>query len=226
MLFVEAPFGANSMKLFAPLLLALLGLAPVYALEWKATHQSVKAIPLQSTAEALFEFSNRSDKPVTILSVNTSCDCLDAEPSDKIIAPGATGNIRARFTVGDRSGLIQRVISVATDESEVPIALTAELTVPEIATLTPRSIEWPLRGPADTKIVEVSINEAVSLTLNSVRPTGDAFNARLETVDPGRRYRIHITPASTTQPVSAAFRIHATTATGQAVIFSAYGNVR
>jgi hypothetical protein len=229
MLFVETPARCKiPMKLCASLLLALFGLTPAHALEWKATHQSVKAIPLQSTAEAIFEFTNRADKPVTILSVNTSCDCLDAEPSEKVIAPGGSGSIRARFTVGDRSGLIQRVISVATDESDVPIALTAELTVPEIATLTPRSIEWPLRGPADTKIVEVAVAESVSLAINSVRSTSDAFNARLETVDPGRRYRIHLTPASTTQPVSAAFRIHATAAAaaGQAVIFSAYGNVR
>lgn len=196
------------------------------ALEWKNTHQSVQAVPLQSTAEAVFEFVNRSGKPVTILSVNTSCDCLDAEPSEKVVAPDAAGTIRARFTVGDRSGLIRRTISVTTDESEIPVALTAELTIPEIATLTPRSLEWPLRGPADTKVVEIAISNSMDLALGDVRPTSDAFSARLETVEAGRRYRLHLTPASTTQPVSAAFRVHATAATGQALIFSAYGNVR
>jgi hypothetical protein len=197
------------------------------ALEWKTTHQSVQAVPLQSTAEAVFDFVNRSDKPVTITAINTSCDCLDAEPSAKVVAPGAPGNIRARFTVGDRSGLIRRTITVTTDESEIPTALTAELTIPEIATLTPRSLEWGLRGPADTKVVEITIaNNTMNLTLGDVRPTSDAFSARLETIETGRRYRLHLTPASTTQPVSAAFRVHATAATGQALIFSAYGNVR
>jgi hypothetical protein len=199
---------------------------PAFALEWKSTHQTVKAEPLQSTADTTFVFTNRSDKPVTILSVNTSCDCLDAEPSEKVIAPGASGSVRARFTVSDRSGVYQRVISVVTDESAVPIALTAELNVPEIATLTPRSLEWPLRGPAEAKTVEITITDSVSLTLGDVRSTSDAFTTRLETLEAGRRYRLHLTPASTTQPVSAAFRIHATATTGQALIFSAYGNVR
>jgi hypothetical protein len=196
------------------------------ALDWTNTHQSVQASPLQSTAETTFAFTNRGNQPVTILSVNTSCDCLDAEPSAKVIAPGASGHIRARFTVSDRSGMYQRTISVTTDDAKVPVALTAELNIPEIATLTPRSLEWPLRGPADAKTVEITITDRVSLTLGDVRSTSDAFTARLETVEAGRRYRLHLTPASTTQPVSAAFRIHATAATGQALIFSAYGNVR
>lgn len=204
--------------------LTLAAAAP--ALEWQTTHQAVQASPLQSTAETTFGFANRSDRPVTILAVDSSCDCLDAEPSEKIIAPGATGHIRARFTVTDRSGVYQRTISVTTDESPVPVALTAELNVPEIASLTPRSLEWPRRGPAETKTVEIRIADGVTLTLGEVRPTSDAFTARLETVQAGRHYRLHLTPRSTAEAVSAAFRIHATAATGQALIFSAYGNVR
>lgn len=207
------------------LALALTGVM-AQALDWTTTHQSVQASPLQSTAETTFTFINRGEQPVTILSVNTSCDCLDAEPSAKVIAPGASGHIRARFTVSDRSGVYQRTISVTTDDAKVPVALTAELNIPEITTLTPRSVEWPLRGPADTKIIEITITDRVHLTLGDVRPTSDAFTARLETVEAGRRYRLHLTPASTTQPASAAFRIHATASTGQALIFSAYGNVR
>jgi hypothetical protein len=196
------------------------------ALEWKTTHQSVKAAPLQSTAETSFEFTNRGGKPVTIVSVDTSCDCLDAEPSEKVIAPGATGRIRARFTVSDRSGVFQRVIIVTTDDTKEPAALTAELNVPEIATLTPRSLEWPLQGAASAKVVEIAIAEELVLTLGEVRPTSDAFTARLETVEAGRRYRMHLTPRSTAEAASTAVRIHGNTDTGKAIILSAYGNVR
>lgn len=196
------------------------------ALEWRTTHQSVKAAPLQSTAETAFEFTNRGDKPVTIMSVDSSCDCLDAEPSEKVIAPGATGRIRARFTVADRAGVFQRTIIVTTDDAKEPVALTAELDVPEVATLTPRSLEWPLRGPADPKIVEITIANGLDLTLGDIRPTSDAFTARLEILEAGRRYRLHLTPRSTAETASAAIRIHATSATGRALIFSAYGNVR
>jgi hypothetical protein len=210
---------------FLSLTLALTAItAP--ALEWKTTHQSVKAAPLQSMAETFFEFTNRGDKPVTILSVDTSCDCLDAEPSEKVIAPGAAGRIRARFTVADRSGVFQRIIIVTTDDTKEPAALTAELDVPEVAKLTPRSLEWALHSPADTKTIELTIAEGLALTLGEVRPTSDAFTARLETLEAGRRYLLHLTPRSTAEAASAAIRIHATSATGRALIFSAYGNVR
>ncbi|HEY8995265.1 MAG TPA: DUF1573 domain-containing protein, partial [Lacunisphaera sp.] len=206
--------------------IALCGAISAPALDWKTTQQIVKAAPLQSTAETAYEFTNRGDKAVTILSVDTSCDCLDAEPSVKVIAPGDTGRIRVRFTIADRSGVFQRLIVVTTDDAKEPAVLTAELNIPEIATLSPRSLEWPLHGPVDPKVVEITIAEGLDLTLGEVRPTSEAFTARLETLEAGRRYRLHLTPRSTAEAVNTAVRIHATTPTGRALIFSAYGNVR
>lgn len=207
------------------LTLALAAL-PAFALEWKTTHLELRTAPLQKTTETFFEFTNSSDKTVTITDVESSCDCLDATASAKVIAPGASGRIHAKFTVGDRFGLYQRTIFVSTDESKVPVALTVQLDVPEFATVTPRSVEWKLGAPAAEQTVEIAVADGLELTFSTVQATSDAFAARLEIVEAGRRYRLHITPKSTQEAANAAFRLYGRTPAGQNLVLSAYGNVR
>src|SRR6478609_5487208 len=122
-------------------LIATLAAAPAIALEWKTQHLSIQAAPLQRTTVTTFEFTNTSDRTVTITSVDTSCDCLEATPSAKTFAPGAQGSINAHFNLTGAAGKLQRTIIVGTDEGTPAIALTVELNVPEVATLTPRAVE-------------------------------------------------------------------------------------
>ena len=206
--------------------LALLAPAPALALDWKTQHLLIKAAPLQHTADTAFEFTNSGAQPVTILGVETSCDCLEAAPSAQIIAPGASGRITAKFHFGDRHGVYERIITVATDEAPRPVVLRVQLDVPEPASLTPRVLEWKLRGPADAQTIEIAIAPDIELSITGVQPTSEVFTARLETVEPGRRYRLYVAPQHTRAAASAAFRLHATSPTGQPLVLSAYGNVR
>lgn len=214
------------MKPRLALLAALLCSAPGYALEWKVQHLSLKPAPLQKTAEAFFEFTNSSGRPVTITGVDSSCDCLEATPSAKVIAPGASGRIHAKFTLADRYGQLRRTILVSTDESANPVALTVQLDVPEAVTITPRSLEWKLGGDAVEQTVEIAVAPGISLTVTEVKGTSDAFTARLETVNAGQLYRLHITPRSAHTAASAAFRLYAKAGDSQNLVFSTYGNVR
>lgn len=214
------------MKLSACLALTLLTTSAAHALEWKTDHLSLKTVPLQKTTETAFEFKNTSDKPVTIKSVDTSCDCLDARASATVIAPGASGRIEAKFTVGDRFGVYRRTIIVATDEPGSATALTVELDVPEAATLSPRSVEWKIGAPATEQAVEIVVTEGVVLNIASVQATSDDFVTRLETVEAGRHYRLYVTPKATKELTNAAFRLYGKAGTGQDLVLSAYGNVR
>lgn len=214
------------MKSAALALLVAACAASASALEWKTQHLKVQAAPLQRHAEAAFEFANRGDKVVTIRSVDTSCDCLEAAPSARTIAPGASGTINARFTVGDRFGSYQRTIIVSTDEPGEAVALTVELEVPEVATLSPRSLEWKISEPATEKTVEITVTPGVDLSINSAQGTSEAFDYRLETVAAGKRYLLHVTPKSTNAVANAAFRLFAKAGQDRDLVFSAYGNVR
>ncbi|AOS46293.1 hypothetical protein Verru16b_03394 [Lacunisphaera limnophila] len=212
-------------RLLAPLFL-LLAAVTAPALEWPATHLTLRSVPLQKTADTGFDFKNTSDRPVTITSVDVSCDCTEVTPSAKVIAPGATGRLHVRFTLGDRLGVYRRSIIVSTDEGTPPVALTVELDVPEVATLTPRSLEWPLHSAATEQTVDITVIPGIELTISHVQATSDAYTHRLETVTAGRAYRLHLTPRSTAEVANAAFRLHATAGTGEELIFSAYANVR
>jgi hypothetical protein len=211
---------------FLSVLLILTAAVTAPALEWKTQHVSLKTAPLQKVTETAFEFTNTSEKTVTITSVDSSCDCLDAFPSAKTFAPGASGRINAKFTVGDRSGVYRRTIIVATDENDAPVALTVELDVPEVATLSPRSLEWKLQGPAAEQAVEVEVAPGLALTISHVQGTSDHFIHRLEILEAGRRYRLYLAPKSTAEVANAAFRLYAKAASGEDLVLSVYGNVR
>jgi hypothetical protein len=216
------------MALRPPLLCGLFACATLagFGLEWKAQTLTFTTTPFQTTQEAIFEFTNTGAKPVTILEVESNCDCLDAAADRQIYAPGESGVIKANFTVGDRLGLYERRIKVATDENPEPVRLLVRIEVPELVMLTPRSVAWKLHEPLVEKSVEIEMIPGVKINFTRVQPTSGDFAARLETIEAGRRYRVYLKPPATTQPANAAFRIFGRAESGQDIIVSAYGNVR
>ena len=85
---------------------------------------------------------------------------------------------------------------------------------------------WKINEPAIEKTIELAVIPGVKIDFTRVLPTSGDFTARLETVEAGRSYRVHLTPPATARPANAAIRIYGRAASGQEVIVSAYGNVR
>lgn len=196
------------------------------ALEWRTQTLTFTTTPFQATQEAVFPFTNTGTKPVRILDVESNCDCLDAAADRQVYAPGESGVIKTNFTVGDRLGLYERRIRIVTDESTEPVRLLVRIEVPEVVTLTPRSVAWQLNEAAVEKAVDLEVIPGVTIEFTRVQPTSGDFAARLETIEAGRRYRVQLKPPATTQPANAAFRIFGRAASGQDIVVSAYGNVR
>lgn len=199
---------------------------PGFALEWKTQVLDFTTAPFQITQEALFHFTNNSDKPVTILAVESNCDCLVASLDKRAYAPGASGFIRSSFTIGDRLGLYERRLNVVTDESPEPVRLLVRIEVPELVTLTPRTVDWKINEPVAEKFVELEVVAGLKIEFTRVEATGGDFSARLETVEPGRRYRLCLKPPGTALPANVAFRVQGQAESRQTVIVSACGNVR
>ena len=206
-------------------LLAVIAL-PCAALDWKSGVVTVTTVPFQATQDVVFEFKNSGSKPVTLLDVQTNCDCLEAGADQKIYAPGATGLIKARFTIGDRAGLHERIITLLTDESPDPVRLLVRLEVPDIAAIAPRSVVWQLHDVITEKILELTPTPGLEIAFTEVQATNEAFTASLETVAAGKHYRLHLKPRSTAQPASAAIRISGREKSGHDVIVSAYAIVQ
>ena len=196
------------------------------ALEWKAQTISVTTAPFQATQEVVFEFQNRGSKPVTVVDLQTDCHCLQAAADAPVYAPGATGTIKASFSVGDRYGLYERTITVVTNESTQPVNLLARFEVPELVTITPRSVAWKLNESAGEKLIELQAAAGLEIAIKEVQATDPGFTTRLETVEAGRHYRLYLKPASTAQPANTAVRLYGREKSGHDVLFSAYGNVQ
>ena len=65
-----------------------------------------------------FRYENRSDKPVVILRVDTSCGCVKSAFSRKPIAPGATGEVVVTFDPHGREGALYKLMPVYASTSD------------------------------------------------------------------------------------------------------------
>ena len=212
--------------LLGPSAAFLLSWSQGHALTWDRLQQQINLPPLATEAEVEYQYRNDTKQAVTILHVETNCECLGATPSRKKLAPGESGTLRARFTVGDRLGSYERHIMVLTTESATPIRLTARFEVPEPAEVSPRSIEWERDAEAQEKPVKIVLAPGLVFEPAEIGYSSAGFHARLETVVAGREYRLWIKPDRTALTASAAVRVIGREKSGRAVVLSAYASVR
>jgi len=70
-----------------------------------------------------FVFTNVSDRPIKILSVQPSCGCTTPSWSKASIAAGKVGMIQARFNPSGRPGYFSKTLTVTVDSEQAPIVL-------------------------------------------------------------------------------------------------------
>ncbi len=70
-----------------------------------------------------FAFTNKSGRPVKILTVKPSCGCTTPAWTREPVASGASGFIKASFDPAGRPGYFNKSLSVTTDFSPQPIVL-------------------------------------------------------------------------------------------------------
>jgi hypothetical protein len=103
-------------------------------LAWGRESIDVAAVPGQKVVHVEFPFVNLGDKPVTILSVETSCRCTSADTSKRTYGPGEKDAVSVDFTVGGQQGVVVKSVTVATDGPEPkPFTLTLRVTIPRTA---------------------------------------------------------------------------------------------
>ena len=207
-------------------LASIVAAIPAWALDWTTLSQASITAPFQTALDITFAFRNTGRKPVAIVEVETSCGCVEANADRKSYAPGESGLIAARVAIGDRFGDYERYVLVLTDESPTPVRLEIKLTVPEPATVSPRSVDWKRGEAAREKIIELRPAAGLEIAFTRAEVTSEDFRVQLETVQPGRSYRLHLTPQTTGRTANAAVRLYGRTPDGHEVLVSAYGNVQ
>lgn len=208
-------------------LAAVLLIPPAHAaLEWTTRSFEGEARPLQKTMRVTFAFKNSGPAPVNVHDLRTNCDCLEAGTDKLTYAPGESGVVTATFTVGQRYGLYERAVTLVTDEAASPHRLTVRIDVPEPAAFSPRTLEWKLGTEPREQTADLVVADGIALDFGEVLPSNRNFRARLETLEPGRRYRLLVAPVSTADPANGALRVKGKSADGEEIVVSAYANVR
>lgn len=113
------------------ILLALAPLAAARALDWPKTEIAVTPDSGADVARARFVFKNAGQKPVHILEVRSSCGCTDAYPTTSQVAAGEDGAMVVVFTIGNRTGLQEKEITVFTDDAAKPVRLLLKVSLPD-----------------------------------------------------------------------------------------------
>lgn len=122
-------------KLTRFLLLAFTALttSEAAALEWKQTAIDAEPEKGEEVVRLTFDYKNTSEKPVQILGVTTTCGCTDAMFPSSTLRAGEEGTLFVVFTIGKRTGLQEKHITIVTDDSSTPTRLTIRVKLPEAA---------------------------------------------------------------------------------------------
>lgn len=116
------------------LLLALVAAActgsAAAALTWEKKVVELDVPSGAAEAVAVFPFRNAGTAPIRIAMVLSSCDCVTAQPAKDIYGAGESGELRAVFKPGSRTGRMERIISIVTDDApEAPVSLILRIEV-------------------------------------------------------------------------------------------------
>ena len=198
------------MRLAAWMLVSSGAVPMAYAeLTWAQKTVELHASPDDTVLEARYRFSNDGTTPVDIRDVQSSCGCTTVALAQRHYDPGQGGEIVARFTVGERVGILKKAILVSTMDQPVATSLTLVVHIPEILRLVPPSLIWQPGEVLTAKTIEINVSPdgppAEEMTALSSNP---AMKAELRPTSDGRKYEISVTPPATDRTSFTTLTIH------------------
>jgi len=184
---------------FFSLLLPLLGRG---ALVWETRQVILPVRAGDKEAVGLFPFKNTGKAAVTITDIRASCECTAAELAQRTYAPGEAGAIRVVFTVGERTGPQDRIITVSTDDAAEPaIQLRLLVDIPNLLSYSAKMVYWPVGGQAGEKSIDVSAAGDARIAVLELKEIVPAqATVRIETVEAGTKYRVFFRPGRVDLP--------------------------
>jgi len=176
----------------------------IAGLVWETTYREIRVPANEKEVLADFGFKNTGTDPIDISSLETSCGCTVAKIDKKQIAPGETGAVHVHFDVGNRKGEQVKGVVVKTSD-HVKQSLVLRVLIQDPVAFSQKEFVWNSGGAATPK--ESIVELAAGARILGVESLNDQFDARLEEMDAGIRYRLVVTPRSTEIPVDTSIKI-------------------
>lgn len=200
------------MKIACLISLALTAWIQAAGLEFKELLKEVHAPADAKTVTVEFEFTNTSDKPVTVAKYEPTCSCISVMIKEGKLryAPGESGLIRGEFDMGNFSGTVDKVVAlwIEGDPSEKPsYSLTVRVHIPVLVTCEPKTVKWDIGGKAEPQTIRVTMNHTRPIHLTSVTSSSEAYKYELKTVEDGKSYEVIVSPLNLNAPSLAVLRL-------------------
>jgi Protein of unknown function (DUF1573) len=145
-----------------------------------------------------FVVKNEGQAPLIISKITNSCDCFSAR-FDETIAPGKEGNIDVTIDTSKQEGPILLTGVIHSNDPERP---TTQLSIKGLVkgpiALLPRDhfALTAIRGENKVSHLFLEINRPKPLKVKGIESTNPLFKPRVETVTPGKKYRITVKASS------------------------------
>lgn len=197
----------RSAFLIVSLTFLLLGRAGA-ALVWEQKEADLHPALTDKTAVAHFKYKNTGDKPVKITSVHASCGCTTAALAKDTVAPEESGEIVATFTIGDRSGVQTKTITVRTDDQpEQATILKLKATIPQLLQVAPVFLFWSAKDALTPKVITVDVGADYAVDKINVTSTDKSIETEVVPVPEKKEFRVIVKPTESGRPINASLKI-------------------
>lgn len=199
------------MKFTCGIWFALMALVQA-GLDFPATLKEIHAPANAKIVPAEFEFTNRTEKPITVAKVNPTCSCIAVKIKDGKLeyAPGESGLIRAEFDMGNFSGTVDKVVAIWLDddpEDKPSLALTVRVHIPVLINLEPKTVKWEIGGKAEPQTIRITMNHTNPIRVIDAKSSSNDFKLEIKPVEEGKNYDLIVTPMDMTSAGLAVLRI-------------------
>ncbi len=205
----------NRLHLF--LVVWLLTIIPAAAqLTFENREQTFRKKAIDEKIDVVFPFKNTTDHVIEIKSVKSSCGCTTPALPKKVYEAGESGEIKATFKFGRRTGRQVKYITIAyaRPESVADDRLKLEVTIVPPVSIRPALVFWKRDSEPVTRKISMQLDPELDLKIGKVNKSNDNFQTELLETNDGQ-YELSITPNSTAERQFSVIKIEAVSADGR-----------
>jgi hypothetical protein len=206
----------------------LMGLSTVAQaqLTWEKTEVDLNPAPGAESAVATFNYQNKTDKPINIKAVRTSCGCTTAALKKNDVAPGEKGEIVATLRTGDRTGQQVKTVTVETDDPQQPqTVLTLKANIAQFLDLQPAFVFWQANEDPKPKTIVAKAGKGVTIKSLEVTSSTTDFTTKVESGSTSGEFKIVVQPKETGHQATAELTIKPDKGAGEGKLFKASARV-
>lgn len=199
-------------KLF--LCILMMALTAEGRVEWEKKEVTLAVHPTQLAADAVFEFTNTGDEPVSFSGVKVTCGCLVAKPLNPSYAPGEKGRLIVTLNLKNRYGRQHKKLIAHTGDGQ-STELTVSAEIPRAFTLKSPLIRWKKGDESTEKTITLRNPNAMPIKLLSITSTSEFLPAEFKTIREGYEYEVVVFRKPGADDVRAIIRISTEPPPGQ-----------